>query len=118
MQTTKDSLGQFEQLVLTAIVMLGDKAYTAPIQQTVGNLAGRRVQRGPVYITLMRLEEKRYVSSWLAESTPERGGKPKRYFRLEPLGERALRESAETARRIYDVVRSWRPRKWKPSPAR
>ena len=116
--TTKDSLGQFEQLVLTAIVSLGNDAYTVSIQDTVGKLAGRRVQRGPVYITLMRLEEKRYVSSWLAESTPERGGKPKRYFRLEPLGERTLRDSAETAKRIYDVVHSWRPRKWKPSPVR
>jgi DNA-binding PadR family transcriptional regulator len=116
--TTKDSLGQFEQLVLTAVVMLGDDAYTVPIQDTVGRLSGRRVQRGPVYITLMRLEEKKYLSSWLGESTPERGGKPKRYFRVEPLGERALRDSAETAKRILDVVQSWRPRKWKPSPAR
>jgi DNA-binding PadR family transcriptional regulator len=114
----KDSLGTFEQLILTAIVMLGDQAYTVPIQETVGKLAGKHVQRGPVYITLMRLEEKRYVASWLAESTPERGGKAKRYFRVEPLGEQALRESAETAKRIYDVVRSWRPGKWRPSPAR
>jgi DNA-binding PadR family transcriptional regulator len=98
--------------------MLGDEAYTVPIQETIGKLAGRRVERGPVYITLMRLEEKGYVSSWMGESTPERGGKPKRYFRLEPLGERALRDSAETAKRIYDVVQSWRRRRWKPSPAR
>jgi hypothetical protein len=46
------------------------------IQETAGKLAGRRVKRG--HITLMRLEEKGYVSPWLGEPTPERGGKPKR----------------------------------------
>ncbi len=121
--TTKDTLGQFEQLVLTAIVTLGEEAYTVPIQHTVTDLAGKPVKRGPVSVTLMRLEEKGYVRSWLADPTPERGGKSKRYFRLEPLGERALKESAETAKRVYDAVRAWIPgngrsRKWKPNPAR
>ena len=120
--TTNDSLGQFEQLVLTAIVMLGEEAYTVPIQHTVAELSGKLVKRGPVSVTLMRLQDKRYVSSRLADPTPERGGRAKRYFRLEPPGERALKESAETAKRVYDVIRAWapgngRPGRWKPTPA-
>jgi PadR family transcriptional regulator, regulatory protein PadR len=101
-----DSLGQFEQLVLTAILMQGeDAAYGVTIHSKVRELAQpRAVSLGAVYVTLDRLEDKGLISSWLSDPTPERGGRAKRCYRLEALGERALQESAVTARRIWDTI--------------
>src|SRR5579864_3176538 len=100
-----DSLGQFEQLVLTAILSLHEEAYGVTIHAKVEELAHPKpVSLGAVYITLDRLEDKRLVASWLSDPTPERGGRAKRCYRLEALGERALEESAATAKRIWDVV--------------
>ena len=110
-------LGQFEQLVLTAILALHDDAYGVTIHTKVAELAQpKSVSLGAIYVTLDRLEDKRYVASWLSEPTPERGGRAKRCYRLEALGERALRESALTAKRIWDSsVEAWGKeweRKW------
>src|SRR2546425_5246568 len=104
-----DSLGQFEQLVLAAILALAEKAYGVTIQEKVEEFAQpKSVSLGAVYVTLDRLEDKGLISSWLSDPTPERGGRSKRYYRLEALGERALEESAATAKRIWDgVVEVW-----------
>lgn len=104
-----DSLGQFEQLVLTAILARRDDAYGVSIHSKVQELAHpKAVSLGAVYVTLDRLEDKGLVSSWLSDPTPERGGRAKRCYRLEALGERALEESAVTAKRIWDgIVEVW-----------
>jgi DNA-binding PadR family transcriptional regulator len=104
-----DSLGQFEQLVLTAILTLRDEAYGVTIHSKVQELARpKRISLGAVYVTLDRLEDKGLVGSWLSDPTPERGGRAKRCYRLEALGERALQESAVTAKRIWDgIVEVW-----------
>ena len=87
------SLGQFEQLVLTAILSLGDNAYGVTIHAEVEALSGlRKTALGAVYATLDRMEDKGLVRSWLSDPTPERGGRAKRHFRLEEAGRRALRE--------------------------
>jgi DNA-binding PadR family transcriptional regulator len=100
-----DSLGQFEQLVLTAILSLREDAYGVTIHSKVEELAQpKAVSLGAVYVTLDRLEDKGLVTSWLSDPTPERGGRAKRCYRLEALGERALQESAVTAKRLWDVV--------------
>lgn len=100
-----DSLGQFEQVVLTAILTLGDDAYGVTIHKKVGELTHPKpVSLGAIYITLDRLEDKKLVASWLTDPTPERGGRSKRCYRLEALGERALQESAATARRIWESI--------------
>src|SRR6266480_6272590 len=100
-----DSLGQFEQLVLTAILTLRDDAYGVTIHSRIQELARpKAVSLGAVYVTLDRLEDKGLVASWLSDPTPERGGRAKRCYRLEALGERALEESAAMAKRIWDVV--------------
>jgi PadR family transcriptional regulator PadR len=100
-----DSLGQFEQLVLTAILSLREDAYGVTIHAKVEDLAKpKAVALGAIYVTLDRLEDKGMVSSWLTDPTPERGGRAKRCYRLEALGERALEESAATAKRIWDAV--------------
>jgi DNA-binding PadR family transcriptional regulator len=104
-----DSLGQFEQLVLTAILTVHEDSYGVTIHSKVQELARpRSVSLGAVYVTLDRLEDKGLVASWLSEPMPERGGRAKRCYRLEALGERALQESAVTAKRIWDgIAEAW-----------
>jgi PadR family transcriptional regulator, regulatory protein PadR len=109
-------IGHFEQLVLTAVLSLGDDAYGVTIHEAVVELYGRSVSLGAVYATLDRLEDKKYVTSWLSDPTPERGGRSKRHFRLKADGERALRESARMAKRVCDRIEHvWGPRIWNPS---
>jgi DNA-binding PadR family transcriptional regulator len=86
-----DSLGQFEQLVVTAVLTLADNAYGVSIHEKVQRLSQPKpVALGAVYVTLDRLEEKGLVSSWLSEPTRERGGRARRHYRVEPAGEKAL----------------------------
>jgi PadR family transcriptional regulator PadR len=91
-------LGEFEQLVLTAVMLLGENAYGMTIHERVEELRPRTVVSiGAVYTTLDRLERKGLVRSWHSDPTPERGGRSKRFFVVEGAGERALRESLERA---------------------
>ena len=100
-----DNVGQFEQLVLTAILQLHENAYGVTIHAKVEDLVQpKSVSLGAVYVTLDRLEDKGLISSRLSDPTPERGGRSKRCYRLEALGERALEESARTARRVWEAV--------------
>lgn len=107
-------LGQFEQLVLTAILALDGNAYGVPIHAKVEELSRpKKVARGAVYATLDRLEDKRLIASWMSEPTPERGGRSRRHYRLVKSGERALREAATAARRLYETIAegglAWKP---------
>ena len=100
-----ESIGQFEQIILTAILSLHDKAYGVTIHEKAVQLATpKSISLGAVYVTLDRLEDKGLISSWLSDPTPERGGRSKRLYRLEALGERALEESATTAKRVWETV--------------
>jgi PadR family transcriptional regulator, regulatory protein PadR len=100
-----ESAGQFEQLVLTAILCLREDAYGVTIHAKVEELSRpKAVSLGAIYVTLDRLEDKRFVSSWLSDPTPERGGRSKRCYRLEALGDRVLQDSAVTAKRVWDAL--------------
>ena len=100
-----ESLGQFEQIILTAILSLRDRAYGVTIHEKAVQLAEpKRISMGAVYVTLDRLEDKGFISSRLSDPTPERGGRSKRLYHLEALGERALEESAATAKRVWETV--------------
>jgi DNA-binding PadR family transcriptional regulator len=88
-------LGDIEHLVLLAILRLGRDAYGIPILDEVCARSGREVSRATVYVALKRLEQKGLVTSKLGESTPERGGRAKRFFKLKPAGLKALRDSRE-----------------------
>lgn len=102
---TNATLGQFEQVVLTAVLSLGDGAYGVTIHAKVEELSRpRKVALGAVYATLDRMEDKGLVISWMTDPTPERGGRAKRCFRLEAAGELALRDAATTAKRICDAI--------------
>ena len=111
-----DSLGQFEQVVLTAILALGENAYGVTIHAKVEELSRpRKVARGAVYATLDRMEDKGLIASWLSDPTPERGGRSRRHYRLEKSGEKALRETAKQAQRLIDTISkrlgglAWKP---------
>jgi DNA-binding PadR family transcriptional regulator len=96
-----NGLGEFEQLVLLAILQLSGEAYGVPIVDEIERRTGRAVSRAAVYVTLRRLEEKGLVSSWMSESTPERGGKPRRCVRVDPRGLKLLRESREAVNQMW-----------------
>ena len=83
-------LGDLEAQVLSAVARIGENAYGVPIRREVGRQMGREVSVGALYTVLERLEQKGYVRSWEGEPTRERGGRAKRFFRIEGLGERAL----------------------------
>src|SRR6476646_10648313 len=89
-------LGQFEQLVITAILAVGEKnAYGLAIQRKLQELygGGKEVNLGSVYVTLDRLQVKKFVKSWRSEPLPERGGRSRRCYVVLPEGKRALQES-------------------------
>jgi PadR family transcriptional regulator PadR len=91
----RTDLGDIEHLVLLAILRLNKDAYGIPILDEVSARSGRDVSRATVYVALKRLEQKGLVTSRLGDSTPERGGRAKRFFKLKPSGLKALRESRE-----------------------
>jgi PadR family transcriptional regulator len=86
-------LGDLEHLVLLAVLRLGREAYGIPILEEVSAHSGREVSRATIYVALKRLEQKGLVTSRLGESSPERGGRAKRFFTLRPQGLTVLRES-------------------------
>ena len=95
LRMSRVDLGDIEHLVLLAILRLGKEAYGIPILDEVCARSGRDVSRATVYVALKRLEQKGLVASKLGDSTPERGGRAKRFFKLKPNGLKALRESRE-----------------------
>ena len=111
-----DSLGQFEQIVLTAVLALDSNAYGVTIHAEVEELSHpKKVTRGAVYATLDRMEDKGLISSWLSEPTKERGGRSRRHYRIEKSGTKALKESARTAQRLFEtIVKNLGGVAWKP----
>lgn len=93
-------LGEFEQLLLFAVLRLGDQAYGVTIRRYLETHADRSVSPGAIYTALERLERRGFVSSRLGDPTPERGGKRKRYYRIAPDGARALARSQQRLRRM------------------
>jgi PadR family transcriptional regulator, regulatory protein PadR len=87
------TLGEFEQLVLLALLRLGSDAYGATVRREIEEHAGREVSISAVYTTLDRLEQKGLVRSRIGAPTPERGGRRRRHFELLPLGARSLRDA-------------------------
>jgi DNA-binding PadR family transcriptional regulator len=100
MKEQKDYLGHFEEIVLMAVLQLGETAYGVKIRQTVSEATERDVAIGAVYATLDRLERKGYLKSWQGEATPERGGRAKRYFRVEGTGMQALNDTNAVRNRL------------------
>jgi DNA-binding PadR family transcriptional regulator len=98
----REHLGEFEQIVLLAILRLGADAYGVPIRLEIEQRTGRALTIGALYRTLDRLEEKGFVSSSFSDPTPERGGRSKRYFKVKPLGLRTLRASRKALTAMWE----------------
>jgi len=94
--------GEFEQMVLLAVLRLGDGAYALAVLKELDRTVGRTVSRGALYKTLDRMEAKDWVEWTVEDSTPERGGHPRRLFTVTPSGVKALRESREALLRLWD----------------
>jgi DNA-binding PadR family transcriptional regulator len=94
-------LGEFEQLVMLAVLRLGDGAYAVTIRHEIENQTGRTVSRGAVYTTLDRLENKGLLKSWMGDPQPEPSGKAKRFYSVEPEGIEALNEAREALRSMW-----------------
>jgi len=101
---SREHLGEFEVIVLLALVRLGPDAYGVPIRREIEKRAGRSVTVGALYRTLDRLESKGCVSSWFGDPAPERGGRSKRYFRLEALGLQALRQTERELAAMWEGI--------------
>jgi PadR family transcriptional regulator PadR len=102
---SNETLGQFEQLILTSVLLLGENAYGATVHEKVEDLAnGKSYSIGAIYTTLDRLEQKGYVKSWYGGSTNERGGRTKRYFEIQAAGQRALREARSVAANMLTAL--------------
>ena len=96
----RPGLGEFEQLVLLAILNLGTAAHANQIRERIGELAKRPVSRGALYATLDRLETKGFLSYALEEGGPARGGIPRRRFVVTASGVGALRQSLAAVRAL------------------
>ena len=90
-------IGEFEYLLLTAAVRLGEEAYGAAIRQEIERAIGRRCSIGALYTTLDRLETKGFVKTWMGAATPQRGGRAKRMVRVTAKG-------VQSATAFYDAV--------------
>lgn len=94
------TLGEFEQLILYAVLRLGDDAYGASIHRELEDRANRSVTAGAVYTVLDRLEQQGLVRSEVGEPTPERGGRRKKYYHLERKGAELLHATHEAQQRM------------------
>lgn len=96
------SLGEFEQVVLLAILRLGNDAYGVTIRSEITVCTGREPGPGALYTTLDRMEQKGVVRSWLGDATPQRGGRAKRFFALTKTGRAALVSAQRAYRSLLD----------------
>lgn len=94
-------LGEFELMVMLALIRLGDEAYGVPISHEIEQRSGREAALGSVYAALQRLEEKGLVTSRLGDPTAERGGRAKRYFKFTPQGLDSVRETQKALMSLW-----------------
>jgi PadR family transcriptional regulator, regulatory protein PadR len=97
----RDYLGNVELMVMVALMRLGSNAYGVAIAREIKEVSGREIALGSLYATLERLENKGVVSSALGESTPERGGRAKRYFSVTTKGLREVRTAQRVLTKLW-----------------
>jgi DNA-binding PadR family transcriptional regulator len=102
----KTFLGEFEQMVLLAILRIEDDAYAVPIRREIEEKAERNVSRGALYTTLERLEAKGFVQSCMGDPTPERGGRSRRTYTVAAPGLEALENSRAAMANLWQGLDS------------
>ena len=105
-----DSLGEFEHLVLLAVLRLGTDAYGMRVRREIAERTARDVAIGAVYATLERLSDKGLVTSTLSDPTPERGGRAKRSFRVTGAGADAMNRAAQDLANMQEGIILPQPR--------
>ena len=101
----KEQLGEFEQIVLLAILRLGDEAYGASIRAEIEACTGRDATPGAMYTTLDRLEAKGMLASRMGDATPQRGGRAKRDFKVTRTGEEAVARAQRAYRKLMQGLK-------------
>ncbi len=104
----KNYLGEFEELVLTVVGILGEEAYGNAVVQEIKTQLGRKVNLSAVHITLYRLEDKGLVKSHYGGATATRGGRRKRYFQITNTGLNLLRDIKEQRLKLWDLLPGFR----------
>jgi len=99
---TNGFLGEFEQMVLLAIMRRGQEAYGLAVMDELQEVAGRMPSSGSLYTTLDRMERKGLVASTEGEASAERGGRPRRYLEVTPEGRAQLARCRTTLLRLWD----------------
>ena len=95
-------LGAFEEIVLLALIQVGEGAYGMTVRREIEQRSGRSVSIGAVYATLDRLSAKGYLTSWLADPTAARRGRARRYFKIESAGANALSRSRAVVNSMWE----------------
>jgi PadR family transcriptional regulator PadR len=103
-QIMEVGLGEFEQIVLLAILRLGDTAYAVTIRDEIARCTDREPTPGALYTTLDRLEEKGLLTVRLGDPTPQRGGRARRYFKVNAKGIKAVARVQRDYRRLLDGI--------------
>lgn len=99
-------LGEFQELALLTILVLGDDAYGVSIKKEINKNSMRSISRGALHTALTRLEEKGYLNSRQGEANEERGGRPKRYYEVSNKGKSALHELREMRDSLWNQIPS------------
>jgi len=105
LMSSRDYLGEFEHIVVLALLRLSEQAYGVTVRQEIEVRTGREVSIGAIYATLGRLETKGYVNSYLGDPTPERGGRSKRFFRVTAKGVAAVNRTHRALRSMTEGLR-------------
>lgn len=105
-------LGEFEVTVLMAVLHLGEAAVGAGVREEIVRRTGRSVTRGAVYVTLNRLEAKGLLTSRLDKATPERGGHPRRFFKVTVLGLKRVRQALTMVGRMREGLKPLLGTEW------
>ena len=100
----KYQLGEFEELVILAVGILNNEAYSVSIKDELEARLARTVSMGALHTALKRMEDKGYLRSFAGEATEERAGRPKRYFEITALGKKALQYTKETRDAMWKAI--------------
>lgn len=100
----KYQLGEFEEIVMLTIAILHKDAYGVAIKSEIQERLARNVSMGAMHTALVRLEGKGYIESWNGESSDDRMGRPKKYYKLTALGKKAMAYTKDTRNELWDAI--------------
>lgn len=100
----KYQLGEFEEIVILTIGVLFKEAYGVAIKKEIESRLKRNVSMGAMHTALKRLEDKGYIKSYAGEATEERAGRPRRYFQITALGQKAMEFTKSTRNDLWDAI--------------